>query len=66
MKYNRPFEVIQKLSPVSYGIHPIINIAHLEKHQPSHAEFSNCPTKNINHEYFEALPEYEVNKVITE
>ena len=41
MKYDRPFEVIQKLSPVSYqlwmpayGIHPIINIVHLEKYQP--------------------------------
>jgi hypothetical protein len=49
MKYNGPFKVIQKLSPVSYwlwmpasyGIHPIINIAHLEKYQPSPAEFSN-------------------------
>ena len=45
MKYDRPFKVIQKLSPVSYrlrmpasyGIHPIINIAHLEKYQPSSA-----------------------------
>ena len=44
MKYDRPFEVIQKLSPVSYrlrmpasyGIHPIINIAHLENlHLPN-------------------------------
>jgi len=49
MKYDGPFEVIQKLSPVSYqlqmlasyGIHPIINIAHLEKYKPSPAEFGN-------------------------
>ena len=74
MKYDGPFEVIQKLSPVSYqlrmpasyGIHPIVNIAHLEKYQPSPAEFGNCPTKNLNREDFEALPEYEVDKIITE
>jgi len=74
MKYDGPFKVIQKLSPVSYqlrmpasyGIHPIINIAHLEKYQPSPTEFGNCPTKNLNHEDFEALPEYEVGKIITE
>jgi len=49
MKYDSPFEVIQKLSPVSYrlwipesyGIHPILNIAHLEKYQPSPSEFGN-------------------------
>jgi hypothetical protein len=74
MKHDGPFEVIQKFSPVSYqlwmpasyGIHPIINIAHPEKYQPSPAEFGNFPTKNLNHEDFEALPEYEVNKIITE
>ena len=49
MKYDGPFEVIQKLSavsyrlrmPESYGIHPILNIAHLEKYQPSPAKFGN-------------------------
>jgi len=73
MKYDGPFEVIQILSPVSYwlwmpasySIHPIINIAHLEKYQPSPAEFGNWPTKHLNHEDFEALLEYEVNKIIT-
>ena len=49
MKYDGPFEIIQKLSavsyrlrmPQSYGIHPILNIAHLERYQPSPAEFGN-------------------------
>jgi hypothetical protein len=50
----------------SYGIHPIINIAHLEKYQPSLAEFGNRPTKNLNREDFKALPEYKVDKIITE
>ena len=49
MKYDGPFEIIQKLSavsyqlqmPESYRIHPVLNIAHLEKYQPSPAEFGN-------------------------
>ena len=52
--------------PASHGIHPIINIAHLEKYQPSPAEFGSHPTKSLNHEDFEALPEYEVDGIITE
>ena len=40
MKYNSPFKIIHKISPVSYqlkipasyGIHPVLNIAHLEKY----------------------------------
>ena len=40
MKYNGLFEIIQKLSaisyrlrmPESYGIHPVLNIVHLEKY----------------------------------
>ena len=47
MKYDGPFEIIKKTSPVSYrlrmpasyGIHPVLNIAHLEKYQTS-PEFS--------------------------
>jgi hypothetical protein len=64
----------QKLSPVSYrfwmpgscGIHPILNIAHLEKYQSSPAEFGECPTKNLNQEDFNKMPEYEVKRIITE
>ena len=49
MKYDGPFEIIQKLSagsyqlrmPQSYGIHPILNITHLEKYQPSPTKFGN-------------------------
>ena len=74
MKYDGPFEVIQKLSPVSYrlwmpasyGIHPILNIAHLEKYQSSPAEFGDCPIKNLNWEDFNELPKYEVERIITE
>jgi len=74
MKYDRPFEIIQKLSPVSYqlqmpasyGIQPILNIAHLEKYQPSPFKFGNQLTKNLNCEDFKVLPEYEVERIITE
>jgi len=74
MKYDGPFEVIQKLCPVSYrlrmpgsyGIHPILNIAHLEKYQSSPAEFGERPIKNLNREDFNKLLEYKVERIITE
>ena len=74
MKYNGPFEIIQKLSavsyrlrmPQSYGIHPILNIAHLERYQPSPAEFGNRPTKSLNHANFNKLLEYEVEMIIAD
>jgi len=72
MKYDGPFEVIQKLStvsyrlrmPESYGIHPILNIAHLERYQPSPAKFGNRPTKSLNRADFDKLLGYEVEKII--
>jgi len=74
MKYDGPFEVIQKLSPVSYrlwmpgsyGIHLILNIAHLEKYQSSPAEFGERPSKSLNQEDFNEMLEYEVEQIITE
>src|SRR6202789_3423324 len=74
MKYDGPFEIIQKLStvsyrlrmPGSYGIHPILNIAHLEKYQSSPAEFGEWPTKDLNWEDFNEMLEYEVERIITE
>ena len=74
MKYDGPFEIIQKLSAVSYRlqmsqsyrIHPALNIAHLERSQPSPAEFGNQPTKSLNHADFNELPEYEVEMIIAD
>ena len=65
MKYDGPFEIIQKLidvsyrlrMPQSYGIHPILKIAHLEKYQPSPTEFGNQPTKSLNRANFDELQE---------
>ena len=56
MKYDGPFEIIKKISPVSYrlkmpalyGIHPVLNIAHLEKYQTSPPKFSVQLQKSLN------------------
>lgn len=74
MKYDGPFEVLRRISPVtyqirlpaSYGMHPILNIAHLEKYNRSPEELGDRPTKNLNRSDFESLPEYEVEKIIME
>ena len=74
VKYDGPFEIIQKLSTVSYrlqmaqscGIHPVLNIAHLERYQPSPAEFGNRPTKSLNCTDFDELPEYKVEMIIAD
>ena len=74
MRYNGPFEIIHKLSPVtyqlrlpaSYGIHPILNIAHLEEYTQSPDSLGNRPTKHLNHEDFNDLPEFEVEAIIGE
>jgi hypothetical protein len=55
IKYDGPFEVNRKLSPVtyqlrmpaSYGIHPVLNIAHLEAYSQSPKEFGERPTKGL-------------------
>ena len=74
MKYDGPFEVIKKISPVSYrlrmpasyGIHPVLNIAHLEKYRDSPPEFGVRPQKSLNREDFDNLPEYEVERIVAE
>ena len=74
MKYDGPFEIIKKISPVSYqlrmpasyGIHPVLNIAHLEKYQTSPPEFSERPQKSLNREDFDDLLEYEVERIVAE
>ena len=65
MKYDGPFEIIKKISPISYrlrmpasyGIHPVLNIAHLEKYQTSPPEFGEQPQKSLNREDFDDLLE---------
>ena len=52
--------------PASYGIHPVLNIAHFEKYQTSPPEFGARPQKSLNWEDFDELPEYEVDKIVAE
>jgi len=52
--------------PASYGIHPVLNIAHLEKYQASPPKFGNRPQKSLNQEDFDELLEYEVDKIVAE
>ena len=74
MKYDGPFEVIQKISPVAYrlrmpasfGMHPVINIAHLEKYNRSPAEYGDRPQKSLSREDFIDLPEYDVEEIVAE
>ncbi|SJL01039.1 uncharacterized protein ARMOST_04355 [Armillaria ostoyae] len=47
-------------------MHPIINIAHLEKYQPSTPDLGIRPTRNLNRLDFEELPEMEVERIVNE
>ena len=74
MKYDGPFEIIKMISPISYwlsmpasyGIYPVLNIAHLEKYQTSPPEFGERLQKSLNWEDFNDLPEYEVERIVAE
>lgn len=74
MKYDGPFEILRKLSPVtyqlrlpaSYKMHPVINITHLEAYKKSPIKFGDRVIRHINRLDFEDLPEYEVDKIIAE
>ena len=71
-RYDGPFEIMEKISPVayrlrlpvSYGIHPVINIAHLEKYNESPSEFGDRPIKESNQENFDQLPETEIQEIL--
>lgn len=74
MKYDGPFEILRKLSPVSYqvrlpasyGIHPIINIAHLERYRSSPPELGDHPKKQLQRADFAEEPEFEVERILRE
>ena len=73
-RYEGPFEIMKKISvvayrlrmPGSYGMHPVLNIEHLERYQESPSEFGNQPQLKTNRLSFDALPEYEVDKIVAE
>ena len=74
MKYDGPFEVLRKLSPVSYqlrlpasyGMHPIVNIAHLERYHSSPPELGERPHKQLLRSDFTDEPEFEVERILRE
>ena len=74
MRHNEPFEIVKKISPVSYqlripasyGIHPVLNITHLEQCSASPPEFCTQPQTSLNREDFNILPEYKVEKIVAE
>jgi hypothetical protein len=74
MRYDGPFEIMEKISavayrlrmPASYGTHPVLNIAHLEPYSQSPSSFGDRPQKDLNRHDFDVLPEYEVEAIIDE
>ncbi|KAG8720625.1 hypothetical protein FRC09_009238 [Ceratobasidium sp. 395] len=73
MKYDGPFEVLQKLSDVTYRlripasckIHPVINITHMEPYN-KYEGTTERPKRHLDRADFEEVPEYEVEKIIDE
>jgi hypothetical protein len=73
MKYDGPFEVLQKVSdvtyrlkiPASYRIHPVVNIAHLEPYYKDEKGIDR-PRKHMNRDDFDKKPEYEVEQIVDE
>lgn len=68
MRYDGPFEILQKISPVtyqlrlpaSYGIHPVLNIAHLEKYEQSPEELGPREMKHLHRANFTEVSEHIV------
>jgi hypothetical protein len=72
MKFDGPFEILEKISPVTYRLrlpeayrmHPVLNIAHLERYVSSEAEFGERPIRHLNRLDFLEQPEFEVEAVL--
>jgi len=52
--------------PASYGIHPILNIAHLEEYKLSPSSLGDRPSKRLNRQDFDKLPEFKAEAIIGE
>ncbi len=73
MRYDGPFEIVRKLSPITYQLrlpanyrmHPVLNIAHLEKYEQSPPEFGVRPTTRMRPEEFQDLvQEVEIERIV--
>ena len=49
--------------PASYGIHPVINIAHLELYKPDNVH-PDRPNNHLNRKDFSENPEFEVDQIL--
>ena len=71
-RYEGPFEVIEKVSPVAYRLrfptsyrgHPVLNIAHLEPYRDSPPEFGERPSLRLSRKNFDELPEVGIERII--
>ena len=74
MKYDGPFKVLQKYGPTtyclrlpsSYGMHPVLNVSHLESYQQSRPEYGKRSVKHMHRADFTEVPEYEVEHIVAE
>ena len=74
MRYDRLFEIIRKLSlvtyqlwlPASYGLYPILNITHLEEYKLLPPSLGDRSTRHLNHQDFNKLPEFEAEEIVSE
>jgi hypothetical protein len=73
-RYEGPFEIIDKYSPITYkiripadwNIHNVLNISHLEKYRESPEEFRIRPTRPIRSRKPTSKEEWEVIRIINE
>ena len=74
MKYDDPLKATQKYSPTtyrlrlpsSYGMHPILDVSHLEPYQRSNPKSGEWPLKHLNCADFTKVPEFEVERIVAE
>ena len=52
--------------PALFGMHPVLNIEHLEKYQESPEEFGEKPKIRMKRMDFEESPEYQVECIVAE
>ena len=73
-RFERPFEIIDKLSdityrlriPHEYDIHPVLSIAHLEKYIPSPEEFGERKYLQPLREKQKITEEFKILEIINE
>lgn len=73
-RFFGPFEIIQKISPItyrlrlpsSYQIHPVLSIAHLEPYVESPKEFGPRALKDTARVGLTDVPEFEVDRILEE